>query len=128
MFFLLLPAKIVSFSPILGKWRPNNAPNVVFHVMENKIIGTMDNKHSVKMEIMEHNRNKIFLDNLQLIRKPQDWFNVFKYQEYLNLFQKIKQNGILCQILFLDENQLEIGSLIGDIRYTIFLEKILDNE
>lgn len=96
--------------------------------MENKIIGTMDNKHSVKMEIMEHNRNKIFLDNLQLIRKPQDWFNVFKYQEYLNLFQKIKQNGILCQILFLDENQLEIGSLIGDIRYTIFLEKILDNE
>lgn len=127
LLFMFFPATIVSFSTgILGKWRPNNLSNVMIHVMNEKIVGTMDDKHSVEMEIMKQNQQEVVLGRIQLKEKPSDWFNIIKYKEYINLFRKIREFGIVCKYGFLDEKSLEISSKIGEEEYRFLLEKILE--
>jgi hypothetical protein len=128
--FLLLcfPFSASSFSTgLLGKWKPNNIPNIMINVMEDKVIGTMDDKHSVEMEIMKKDEDEIFLDKIQLKRKPADWFNVIKYKKYITIFQKIRRYGIVCQLSFMDEKNLKILSKIGDESHHFLLEKMLED-
>lgn len=125
--FLFFPVATVSFSTgILGKWRPDNLSNVMIHVMNEKVVGTMDDKHSVEMEIMKQNQQEIVLGRIQLKQKPSDWFNIIKYKDYIALFRKIQQLGIVCKYGFLDEKNLEISSKIGEEEYQFLLEKILE--
>jgi len=128
--FLLIffPLSASSFSPgLLGKWKPDNLPNIMIHVKEDSVIGTMDDKHSVEMEIVKTEEEEIFLDKIQLKQKPADWFNVIKYKKYITVFQKIRKHGIVCQLFFMDENNLKILSTIGDESHHFLLEKILEN-
>lgn len=121
------PVATVSFSiGILGKWRPDNLSNVMIHVMDEKVVGTMDEKHSVEMEIMKQNKHEIVLGRIKLKQKPSDWFNVIKYKEYIDIFRKIREFGIVCKYGFLDEKNLEISSKIGEEEYRFLLEKILE--
>ena len=127
LLFMFFPTAIVSFSTgILGKWRPGHLTNVMIHVMEEKIVGTMDEKHSVEMKIVKHDTCEICLENIQLKQKPFIWFDVIKYKEYLEIFKKIQQLGITCQYYFLDEKSLEVSSKIGENEYRFLLEKILE--
>lgn len=129
LLFIFFPAVVVSFSTgIMGKWRPGHLTNVMIHVMEEKVVGTMDEKHCVEMTIVKHDPHEICLDNIQLKQKPFDWFNVIKYKEYIDIFRKIRQYGITCQYGFIDEKNLEISSKIGENEYRFLLEKILEEE
>lgn len=128
LLFVLFPATVVSFSTgIMGRWRPNHSPNVMIHVMEEKVVGTMDDRHSVEMTIVKQDAHEICLDNLQLKQKPFVWFDVIKYREYVEIFRKIRQCGIVCQYVFLDENIVEISSTIGEEHYRFILEKRENN-
>ena len=98
----------------------------MIHVMDKKVVGTMDDRHSVEMEIVKHDTHEICLGNIQLKQKPSDWFNIIKYKDYINLFRKIKQLGIVCEYGLLDENSLEVSSKVGEQEYRILLEKILE--
>lgn len=98
----------------------------MIHVMEEKIVGTMDEKHSVEMKIVKNDTCEICLENIQLKQKPFIWFDVIKYKEYLEIFKKIQQLGITCQYYFLDEKSLEVSSKIGENEYRFLLEKILE--
>lgn len=126
---LLFPAMVGSFSTgILGKWRPGHLTNVMIHVMEEKVVGTMDDKHSVEMKIIKQDMHEICLDDIQLKQKSLVWFNVIKFKEYINIFQKIRQFGITCQYDFVDEKSIEILSKIGNNEYRFYLEKVLEEE
>jgi hypothetical protein len=128
LLFIFFPATVVvSFSVgVLGRWRPGQLPGIMIHVMEEKVVGTVDDRHSVEMTIVRHNKNKIWLDNIQLKKKPSDWFNVIKYKDYIDIFRKIRKMGVACQYDFVDENNLEILSTIGDEQYKFILKKILE--
>lgn len=127
--FMFFPATVVSFSTgILGKWRPGHLTNVMINVMEEKIVGTMDEKHSVEMKIVKHDMREICLENIQLKQKPFIWFDVIKYKDYIDIFRKIRKFGITCQYYFLDEKSLEVSSKIGENEYRFLLEKILEEE
>lgn len=128
LLFIFFPATVVvSFSVgVLGRWRPGQLPSIMIHVMEEKVVGTVDDRHSVEMTIVRHNKNKIWLDNIQLKKKPSDWFNVIKYKDYIDIFRKIRKMGVACQYDFVDENNLEILSTIGDEQYKFILKKILE--
>ena len=98
----------------------------MIHVMDEKVVGTMDEKHSVEMEIMKQSKQEIVLGKIKLKQKPYDWFNVIKYKEYIDFFRKIREFGIVCKYGFLDEKSLEISSKIGEEEYRFLLEKILE--
>lgn len=127
--FLVMQVVAVAFpTGLLGKWRPDNLSNILIHVTDQSIMGTMDEKHSVWMEIKDQKTHEIFLDNLQVKKKPVDWFNVVKYRDHIRIFQKIQQNGIVFQYTFLDEKSLEIRSKIGEENHRFILLKILEEE
>lgn len=127
VWFLLFPTATVSFpSGLLGKWRPDNLPNIMIHVMDQCVVGTMNEKHTVQMDIRYQKTHEIILDNIQLQKKPSDWFNVVKYKDYIRIYKKIKEYGITCNFSFRDEKNLEIWSKIGEEKYQFLLQKILE--
>lgn len=125
---ICFPVVVLSFSTsLLGKWRPDNLPNVMIHVTDESVVGQMDDKHSVEMKIIKHDQEEMFLHKIQLQQKPLDWFNVFKYKEYINIFRKVEKYGIVCKISFLNEKSIEIWSRVGKDKYQFLLEKILED-
>lgn len=122
-----VPGVAVGFpTGLLGKWQPDNLPNIMIHVMDQCVVGTMNEKHSIQMDIKDQKKHEIVLDNIQLRKKPLDWFNVVKYKDYIYIFQKIQEYGIVCRFSFLDEKSLEIWSKIGEKKYRFLLQKILE--
>jgi hypothetical protein len=111
--FLLIffPVGTCSFS-FIGKWR---VMDVIIDAKETHVIGTInENKSIVEMEIKEYSTDKIVLDNLNIIKKPKDWFNVVKYKNHVDIFRKIKKEGLVCGLSFIDENNLMVEPQIGE--------------
>lgn len=96
----------------------------MIHVVDKNIIGTMNDKQAIEMNIIDHDQNKIVLNNLKIKQKPPDWFNIVKYKDYIKIFQKVRQYGIVCDICFLDEDSLEIKSQIGEQYFQFILSRI----
>lgn len=123
MLFLLFPVTAWSFC-IIGKWSPINSPEVVIDVQEKTVIGLLDNDKSVQMDIQYLWEDRLQLDNVQLIQRPSDWYNVVKYRSFIKIFQKIKQYGLLCQIYFLNNNHLIVEPQIGKETFKLMLMRI----
>lgn len=127
--------KILFFFPItikafrlFGVWNIENQKNIVIYVKENHIEGVMNEKQSVEMEITKINENTIFLDNMKVLKRPADWFNIIKYKNYIDIFKKIRHHGIVCEYYFKDENNIHVKPHIGDERFEMILYRLPQND
>lgn len=121
--FFLFPMASCSFC-LLGSWRPANLPEVVIHIQEQTVIGVWDQDKSVEMDIQKLVPNKIELKNMRVKQRPSDWYNVMKYKSFLGMFQKIKQYGLLCQLSFLDNDNVVVEPTIGKESFKFLMFRI----
>jgi len=118
---IFFPVGACSFS-FVGKWRVSN---IIIDAKETHIIGTInENKTIMEMEIKEYNTDKIVLENLHIIKRPKDWFNLVKYKDHLDIFNKIKKEGLVCGLSFIDEDNLVVEPQIGDEDYRFVLLRV----
>lgn len=104
-----------------GLWRTNN---LVVRIHEDKLTGIFH--HSImEMNIdCDLDKNKVRLFNFQVVKRPPDWYNVSKYKPYLRIFEKIKKNGLECEVSFMDRNMMRVGSLVEGKRYEFLLSRM----
>lgn len=120
-----------SFPVIIGSWMPQ--PHFEQHQQQHQPYGTIeisnenvvlgDDHRSIQFDIIEFTHNKIVLQNIQVNKKPPDWYNVIKYKKYIDLYHKVRHHGIVCQYTFYDENSVEVRSNINDTLYTFLLTR-----
>lgn len=121
---ILFPVATWSFS-FIGKWKPENLANIIIHAKETHVIGIVsENKSIIKMEIKEYDKKKIVLNNINVVKKPFDWLNLAKYKDYIGIFNKIQNEGLVCEFDFLDENNLIINPQIGEENYKFILNRL----
>ena len=124
IWMMLIPSWAWSFV-ISGLWKTNN---VLIHIQDNKLTG-MFQQSIVEMNIDCHlEKNKVRLFNFQVVKKPSDWYNVSKYKGYMRIFQKIKKDGLECELSFIEKDMVRVGSFVEGKQYELFLSRMKEHE
>lgn len=127
---ILLPMTSWSFS-LTGTWRPENITNIMINVQEKAVVGTMtDNNSEVHIDIGDSQQTMLWLNNIRLVRKPWDWYNFYKYKQYIHIFRQIqKHDGIMCGYMFIDKDNILVEPYIGNDKHQfMLLRTIVKNE
>lgn len=125
--FVFCKVVVISSYPLMGRWVAN-IPGVVVDIGKTHVIGTVNEKESVEMKIVRTGENTVALNDLRVRKKPPDWFNIVKYKNHFDIFQKIKQYGLICHFHFIDHDLLEVRPEIGDSVYEFTLSRFHDPE
>lgn len=124
IWMMLIPSWAWSFV-ISGLWKTNN---VLIHIQDNKLTG-MFQQSIVEMNIDCHlEKNKVRLFNFQVVKKPSDWYNLSKYKRYMRIFQKIKKDGLECELSFIEKDMVRVGSFVEGKQYELFLSRMKEDE
>ena len=112
-------ALLFSF-PLQGVWIAKNIQKQpIFHFEDHKITSKSNRNGIVSMTpkinhvIYENQTIVMSLTNLQIEKKPTDWYNVAKYYPFMQYFQKIQQHGLLLWIHVVNSNETVISCQIG---------------
>lgn len=122
----LFPLTLSAF-PLLGIWKPYNYPeDFTIHVDKTSVYGNINTDPYIEMRIANCDDYIIELNNIQVLQRPSDWYNVKKYKPYIQIFKKIKQYGnrVLCNFSFLDQDILLIEPQIGEEKYQFQLCRV----
>ena len=106
---------------LLGNWKIMNLPHdssPVFSVY-NRYIVTNTTTSVLRMDIIECKRHTpdnytMKLDNLQIYKKPSDWYNIYKYSKYIFYVKKILNSGLYLNIHIIGDDSVAVDVTIGD--------------
>ena len=116
-----------SFIP-QGKWIIKNMESPYFMVDSKEIITISDNSVIVlktKDWCINENQTVSFeLTNFELIKRPRDWYNVKKYFRFINIYNKIRSNGLHIFVSILHNQEANISYSFDNQEYNLYLTKI----
>lgn len=125
MILFFFPMSLSAFT-LLGKWKPPNHHEFTIHVEKETVCGIMNKNPYIEMNLINKGHDLIELNDIKIIRKPPDWYNIKKYQQYIQIFKKIKEddNRVICNFVFLEQDILLIEPQIGEEKYKFILCRI----
>ena len=110
-----------------GKWVIQNREFPYFMVEKKNDILTISNNSVIRMStknwFCEDDTYTFELDNLRLIKKPNDWYNIKKYFRYITIYNKIRSDGLKI-ILRISLDEAEVMYRFEDEDYIFVLKKI----
>lgn len=122
--FLFFPLTLSAFS-IVGIWKPKNYRDFTINVEKDNVYGVMNRNPYIEMKLVRTDTNQeglIKLEDIKIIQKPSDWYNITKYKPYIKIFQKVKESGkVECRFSFLDEDRLMVEPQVGKEKYRFIL-------
>ena len=109
-----------------GKWIIQNKEFPYFLVNEEEIKTISENSEILlktrNWKNLENNMIYFELENLQLIKKPNDWYNLKKYFRFINIYNKIKMSGVKIFVEIF-KSEAKILYTFDDKEYNFFLIK-----
>lgn len=119
------------FLILRGKWNIYNGKKDLpsFIVNQDMIESKSDSGHltidTKDTYYSKNNKTMIMeLENINIKRKPKDWYNFVKYSKFIYYFNLIQKNGLHLEIIFLQPNQIEVNCSSNDVNFgQIVLEK-----
>lgn len=110
-----------------GKWVIQNREYPYFLIEKKNDITTFSDNSVILMStknwIHENDTLAFELDNLRLVKKPDDWYNIKKYFRYISIYNKIKSQGLKIY-LQISKDEAEVMYRFEEKEYIFVLKKI----
>jgi hypothetical protein len=117
-FWIVAVIHLVQSFFLTGHWYVDKKPTIEFIIDSSEIV--MIN-HEVGSRIAIGSspwewRNQSYqthLQNLRMVERPHDWFNILKYSKYMGYTEKIRQHGIIVRAIVYDSDRIKIQADIA---------------
>lgn len=116
MWFLF--SKSVASFLMTGMWKIASIPNsVILDVGQMGILGTTDNGvriHTTQIRWGKQQEDEdtfmLTIEGLNVEKYPSDWMNYFKYKDYIDIFRRVREGGLMARLRWVDEDQIQVVS------------------
>lgn len=114
-------------SLLYGKWRVHGRADIQFEVDETQIKSYVGNggilkiNHKSSRIQTEESRFHLQLNNLEIIKRPSDWYNAPKYAASIALYHRLKKDFLELDLFFLNETSFRATVKVGEQEYPPFI-------
>lgn len=111
-----------------GKWCIENK-NTPYFLVDQRSIKTVSENSLIALKtdpwVYDPINDSIYFDlkDIQVIKKPDDWYNLKKYVKYLEIYNNIRSQGIRITIK-IKNDEAHIGYTFKKNEYKLLLKKI----
>jgi len=110
---------VVAF--LQGIWNISNRLDPVFTIKKDII--TTHAESAIFTMKPTWREQQVFLSDLKILKKPDDWMNIFKYRQKIHYYHQIKEHGLLLNISFLNDSCIRIQTKLLDENLDFYMER-----
>jgi hypothetical protein len=106
-----------------GAWQITNRSDPTFYIQKDVITTKAESAiFTMKPEWKEN--QQLYLSNLVILKRPNDWMNIVKYRKKIYYYNIIKNHGLTLNISFVNDSLINVTTILDKENLEFTMEKI----